>query len=61
MMLKQLLDALRCPVPECRKPLSLAPDGGFLQCTGCHRVYPVRDGIPVLLIDQATLPDRPVS
>lgn len=56
MMLKKLLDILVCPVPECRKPLTLAPDEKSLRCTGCRRVYPVRDGIPVLLIDQAEMP-----
>jgi uncharacterized protein len=59
MILKKLLDALVCPVPECRKPFTLAADEGSLQCTGCGRVYPVRDGIPVLLIDQAKLPEKP--
>jgi uncharacterized protein YbaR (Trm112 family) len=58
--LKKLLDILACPVPECRKPLTLAPDESSLQCTGCDRIYPVRDGIPVLLIDQAQQPG-PVS
>jgi uncharacterized protein len=53
MMLKKMLDILRCPVPECRKVLILAPDESSLQCAGCGRIYPVRDGIPVLLIDQA--------
>jgi uncharacterized protein YbaR (Trm112 family) len=56
MMLKKLLDILVCPVPECRKPLTLASDEKSLKCTGCGRVYPVRDGIPVLLIDQAEMP-----
>jgi uncharacterized protein YbaR (Trm112 family) len=53
MMLKHILDVLVCPVPECRKPLTLAADESSLQCTGCGRVYPVRDGIPILLADQA--------
>ncbi len=53
MMLKQLLDILVCPAPECRKKLTLAADEKSLQCTGCGRIYPVRDGIPVLLLDQA--------
>lgn len=57
-MLKQLLDILVCPVPECRKPFKLAPDESSLECTGCGRVYPIRDGIPILLIDQATIPQR---
>jgi uncharacterized protein YbaR (Trm112 family) len=53
MMLKQVLDILVCPVPECRKPLTLAADENSLQCTGCGRIYPVRDGIPVLLVEKA--------
>jgi uncharacterized protein YbaR (Trm112 family) len=53
MLLKKILDALVCPVAECRKPLTLAPDENSLQCTGCRRTYPVRDGIPILRIDQA--------
>ena len=56
MMLKKLLDILVCPVPECRKPLTLASDESSLSCTGCGRVYPIRDGIPILLIDQAQVP-----
>lgn len=56
MMLKQLLDALVCPDPACRKPLVLATDEGSLLCTGCRRTYPIRDGIPVLLLDQAGVP-----
>jgi uncharacterized protein len=56
MMLKKLLDILVCPVPECRKPLTLAADESSLKCTCCGRIYPVRDGIPVLLIDQAKMP-----
>jgi uncharacterized protein YbaR (Trm112 family) len=53
MLLKKILDILACPVPECRKPLTLSDDETSLQCTGCHRIYPIRDGIPVLLVDQA--------
>jgi uncharacterized protein len=51
MMLKQILDALVCPDPACRKPLKLADDETSLQCTGCGRVYPVQDGIPMLFVD----------
>jgi hypothetical protein len=51
MMLKQILDALACPDPACRKPLKLDGDENSLQCTGCGRVYPVRDGIPMLIIE----------
>ncbi|MGH9569551.1 MAG: Trm112 family protein [Candidatus Angelobacter sp.] len=57
MMLKKLLEILVCPAPECRKPLTLASDERSMQCTGCGRIYPVRDGIPVLLLDQAKMPE----
>ena len=56
MMLKQMLDILVCPVAECRRPLKLSADESSLQCTGCRRIYPIRDGIPILLIDQAQMP-----
>jgi len=56
MMLKKVLDMIVCPVPECRKPLTLAADESSLQCTGCGRIYPVQEGIPVLLIEKARLP-----
>jgi len=26
-----------------------------LKCTQCHRVYPVKDDIPIMLIDEATV------
>ncbi|HYX52713.1 MAG TPA: Trm112 family protein [Candidatus Limnocylindrales bacterium] len=58
MMLKKLLDILVCPVPECRKPLRLAEDEQSLACTGCGRIYPIRDGIPILLKHEAALPEK---
>ena len=35
--------------------LSLVKDGAGLKCNGCHRVYPIKDDIPVMLIDEATV------
>lgn len=53
-----LLEVLACPAPD-HAPLQIGtPDDAeadALTCTGCGRVYPVRDGIPVLLLDEATL------
>jgi uncharacterized protein YbaR (Trm112 family) len=56
MMLKKVLNIIVCPVPNCRKPLTLAADESSLQCTGCGRIYPVEEGIPVLLTEKARLP-----
>lgn len=53
MIPQDLLDILVCPV--CKKPLLVKGNGESLKCGECHRVYPVRDDIPVLLVDQATI------
>jgi uncharacterized protein YbaR (Trm112 family) len=51
MISKELLDILVCP--DCKKPLQLKPAGDALKCTGCRRVYPIRDEIPILLIEES--------
>jgi uncharacterized protein len=48
---KALLEILVCPV--CKAPLTEKNDA--LKCNQCRRVYPVRDNIPIMLVDQATI------
>ncbi len=59
MIAKELLDILICPAcrSERGQQISLAYDEArqVLTCSGCHRAYPIRDGIPVLLIDEAKI------
>ena len=50
---KELLAILVCPL--CKKPVHLLPDNSRLKCDACKRVYPVRDDIPVMLPEEATL------
>ena len=51
----EMLEMLVCP--ECHSAVSLVEDqGGGLQCEACGRIYPVRDGIPVMLIAEASAP-----
>jgi len=50
-----LLEILACP--ECRSPLRSDEAAAELVCTGCGLAYPVRDGIPVLLVDEARRPE----
>jgi uncharacterized protein YbaR (Trm112 family) len=52
MISKELLDILVCPA--CKKPLAVKENGESLKCGECRRVYPIRDEIPILLIDEAT-------
>ena len=55
MIPQDLLDILVCPL--CKKPLVvLTKDGSEnLKCGECRRVYPVRDNIPILLVDEAVI------
>jgi hypothetical protein len=48
-----LLEILVCP--ECKTPVRPVHDGAGLKCDTCRRVYPVKDDIPVMLIDEATV------
>ncbi len=48
-----LLELLACP-SEDHAPLTPAAGDPALVCTVCGTSYPVRDGIPVLLVDDAT-------
>ena len=50
-----LLEILRCP-DEHHAVLTYDADAQTLTCTECKRVFPIRDGIPVLLLDEATQP-----
>lgn len=56
----ELLEIVVCPA--CHGPLTPEPSADAataLRCTaeGCGLVYPVRDGIPVLLVDEASRDD----
>lgn len=55
----QLLAILACPSDDhapLRPGTPVDPDADALTCTSCGRQFPVNDGIPVLLLDEAVLP-----
>jgi len=55
----ELLEILACP--NCHGSLAVDHDRDELVCTApiCGLAYPVRNGIPVLLVDEARSPQRP--
>jgi uncharacterized protein YbaR (Trm112 family) len=52
-----LLEILVCPA--CRAEVSLDEPAEELVCRGCGLAYPVRDDIPVMLVDEARRPAPP--
>ncbi len=53
---KELLEILACPV--CKGDIKVTEDGKGLQCVECGRIYPIRDGIPVMLEEEAIKPEK---
>ena len=51
-----LLEMLVCPL--CKEPVQPLPDHSGLACPACRRVYPVRDDIPVMLVEEASIPSE---
>ena len=56
MITKELLDILACP--KCKGPVELTPAQDGILCRACRLVYPIRDDIPVMLIDEAKPADQ---
>jgi uncharacterized protein YbaR (Trm112 family) len=48
---KELLDILCCP--KCKGDLMLTDTGDGLICSACGLLYPIKDDIPIMLIDEA--------
>jgi uncharacterized protein len=51
----ELLEILRCP--QCRSKVHINPEATRLKCENpeCSLVYPIRDEIPVMLVEEATV------
>lgn len=46
---KELLDILACPA--CKSDVELKD--GKIVCTKCKLKFPIKDGIPIMLVDEA--------
>ena len=47
---KDLLNILACPA--CKADVELVEDE-WIACTKCKKRYPIRDGIPIMLVEEA--------
>lgn len=50
---QELLEMLACPL--CRLPVQLTADEQGLKCSQCRRVYPIRNGYPVMIVEEARI------
>jgi uncharacterized protein YbaR (Trm112 family) len=49
---------LRCPIDPKREAKFTQPDETKLVCDCCQVTFPIRDGFPILLVDEAVLPPQ---
>jgi uncharacterized protein YbaR (Trm112 family) len=54
MLSEELLDILRCPMDPSRTRLAL--QDGHLVCQRCALRFKIKDGFPVLIVEEAELP-----
>jgi len=53
---RELLAILACP--KCKSDVQLSSKGDGLICENCRVMYPIREDIPVMLIDEAIPLDK---
>jgi uncharacterized protein YbaR (Trm112 family) len=51
---KELLEILACPL--CKTEVRL--EGEKIVCTRCGRRYPIKEDIPIMLVEEAELPEK---
>lgn len=51
----ELLKILACPA--CKGDIEYLKDREVLKCIKCKRCYPVKNNIPVMLVEEATIED----
>ena len=54
----EFIETFRVVCPACRGKVVLKEDGSGIKCLECRRLYPVRNDIPVLVVEEATIEDE---
>jgi len=52
------IETFRVVCPACKGKVVLKEDASGIKCTECRRVYPVRNDIPALIVEEATVEDE---
>ena len=54
----EFIETFSVVCPACRGRVVLKEDASGIKCTECRRVYPVRNDIPALIVEEATIEDE---
>ena len=55
---QDFIKTFRVVCPACRGRVELKADASGIKCVECRRVYPVRNDIPALIVEEATIEDE---
>jgi uncharacterized protein YbaR (Trm112 family) len=61
MLPTDFLDLLRCPMDPTRQARLTQPDDTHLLCERCALRFPIKDGFPVMVVEEAELPPGVVA
>ncbi|HEY0081101.1 MAG TPA: Trm112 family protein [Pyrinomonadaceae bacterium] len=53
---QEFVEMMICPA--CKGRVELKQDASGIRCVECRRVYPVRDDIPAMVVEEATIEDE---
>ena len=53
---EEFVEIMICPA--CGGKVRLKEDGSAIKCVSCRRAYPVRDGIPSMVVEEAAVEDE---
>ncbi len=56
--LKDFVETFNVICPACKGAVEVEPDASAIKCLKCSRVYPVTDGIPSLVVEDAAIEDE---
>ena len=52
------IETFKVVCPACKGRVELKEDASGIKCTECRRVYPIRNDIPALIVEEATVEDE---
>jgi uncharacterized protein YbaR (Trm112 family) len=52
------IETFKVVCPACKGRVVLKDDASAIKCTECRRVYPIRNDIPALIVEEATIEDE---
>ena len=53
---EEFVEMLICPA--CKGKVKLKEDGSAIKCVACRRAYPINNGIPAMIVEEARMEDE---